>query len=62
MTTEQMTILLQLLNVATDECELQRLIAFETDKPSECRMWLLRRDHFREARCVINSMISDAKR
>lgn len=61
MDTKKLIELLQLLNAAVDDAENKRFAAFEADDPAECRKWLARRDHFREARSAVNSMISDLK-
>lgn len=60
METEQMVSLVQLLNAAIGHAETCRSAAFEADDPAECRKWLTRRDHLREARSAVLSMISDA--
>ncbi len=57
----EMVELATLLDRAATYAENAREHAFESDDPTACRTWLQRRDHLREARQAVNSMISDLR-
>ena len=59
MNTSELAELINLLTQSIELVDTRRSTAFDSSEPEECRRWLLRRDHLREARSAVFSIISD---